>query len=386
MITPPPPPQSPVAAFLAAHPRYAVLPAPYFEETAVAASHLDLDLRPGAFLGRGRAWSVEVDTGRTVRFPAHGTSTAPSCQAFLDLGAERPKKAEVRLFDAGHHLAARFTIPTIHPRRFQAQYTVGPYSHQVSRRWGEDGASLVLIQQRYRPEFPRLKHPVVYVGGDFNYQRIENLVRYFRTHGINALGYKPDYDRDPAESLLAMGARDQRDVREWVGLNGGGSAHLVGLCLGGILARAMQAAGPFASLTTVGTPHTGSRLADVYNGVPALPMLHRLVSGDPRIHKYKDAHEDMVAFNREVAVGFRGVVLDAHDRVMDRRYDVTATALRCLEGARVHTDGLILSEGQALGKPYAVWNTDHAGMINDGAAARYFDAYAAHEQLLETLE
>jgi hypothetical protein len=95
----------------------------------------------------------------------------------------------------------------------------------------------------------------------------------------------------------------------------------------------------------------------------------------------------MVAFNRQVGdVKFRGVVLDAHDRPLDRRYDVTATALRWLEGPGVHTDGLILSEGQAFGKPLAVWNTDHAGMINDGLAGTYFDAYAAHAKLLEGLE
>jgi hypothetical protein len=141
-----------------------------------------------------------------------------------------------------------------------------------------------------------------------------------------------------------------------------------------------------ASVTTVGAPHTGSRLADVYNAVGVLPALHRLVTGDPRIHKYKDAHQDMVAFNAACGVKFRGVELDAQGRPLDRRYDVTATALRWLEGPRVHTDGLILSEGQAFGKPFAVWNTDHAGMINDGLAGTYFDAYAAHAKLLEGLE
>jgi pimeloyl-ACP methyl ester carboxylesterase len=372
-----PPSLPPVSAFLAAHPRYAVLPQPYFEAGTSRSSFLDVDLKPEAFLGAGHLWSVELDAGSVHRSVQ---SSAPRCTFFL--GFEPRDKVELRLFDAERQLRARFTLP-IRPQRFTSLYQVGPYTRQVSRAWGEDGLSMVVIQGQYKPDFERLKQPVVYVGGDFNYQRIENLVKYFRTHGVDAYGYKPDYDRDPGESLLQMGQRDALDVDQLVG---GRKAHLVGLCLGGILARAMASRHDFASVTTVGTPHTGSRLADVYNGIPALPMLHRFVTGDPRIHKYKDAHTDMVAFNAACDVKFRGVVLDAHDRPLDRRYDVTVTALRCLEGANVHTDGLILSEGQAFGKPLAVWNTDHAGMINDGLAGTYFDAYAAHAKLLEGLE
>ncbi len=40
------------------------------------------------------------------------------------------------------------------------------------------------------------------------------------------------------------------------------------------------------------------------------------------------------------------------------------------------------NDGQALGNPFAVWPCDHAGMINDGLSATFFDAYQAHLDLV----
>jgi hypothetical protein len=402
-----PAPPSPVAVYLAAHPRYAVLPTPYFEPATADANYLDLDLKPASFLGHGRPWSIEIEANGTTRIPARGSSTAGSCSAFLPLGPQSPHTVVVKLFtyeQGERKLAARFPL-AVRPRRFAALYTRGPFAKQVSTRWGEDGCALVLIQRHYPASFTALRHPVLYVGGDFNYQRIEGLVRYFRTHGVNAFGYKPDYDRNADESLLAMGKADRVDAKQWLALAAGGApAHVVGLCLGGLHSRAMKyaeqgLAGPsmFASLSTVGTPHQGSALADIYNAVPALPMLHRWVTGDGRIHRYKDARIEMRAFNQQVGlqigVPTRCIVLDATGRTLDPRYALTAPPLQWLQAREtasdprsVHTDGLILSDGQALGTPFATWQTDHAGMINDGLASTYFDAYAAHQALLRALE
>ena len=161
----------------------------------------------------------------------------------------------------------------------------------------------------------------------------------------------------------------------------GSPAHALGLCLGGLHLRAMAnaAAGhePFLSLTTVGTPNRGSELADAYNGL-------RLG------HRFKDARADVACFNALPQSGLpvRSVVLQA-SHALDVRYMLTAPLQQALHGAETHawpwqvpTDGLLLAEDQALGEVAAVWDTDHAGMINEGRAASYFDAYAAYEALL----
>lgn len=436
-----PPAPTPVVQFLAAHPRYAVLPAPYFEPGTDARAYLDLAVRTRAFVPGHPHCQLEVDAGSVTRLEPgpDGNFTA-----FIPLVDKPLTHVEVRLYQdddrisvestrhrvglehaaspvsrdnaprfgstrhgVRRHLVARFPL-YLRPWRYVTQYTRGPFAHQISREWGEDGTMLVLLQRHYPATYDRLKHPVLYVGGDFNYQHIEGLVRYFRTHGVDALGYKPDYDRKEGETMLQMAEADYPDVRRWLELaSGAHSAHIIGLCVGGLLVRGLEHEDRirrepgwpslFASLTTVGTPNTGSRLADLYNGMTLAPTLHRLLTGDPHIHQYKDARQAMTAFNR--AVGLRPeaptrcVVLDAANRPLDNRYWFTNWPLKWLTGAEegrapatVHTDGLILSDGQALGRPFATWNTDHAGMINDGRAGSYFDAYAAHSALLDALE
>lgn len=383
-------PTPPVADFLAAHPAFAVLPAPYFESRRSDRAYLDLDLNPRAFIGSNVPWRVELEGGGETTVLARGVNGC--CRAFMPVAGQT---FDVVLYREGEDgPAARFPLYA-HPERFTTQYTAGPYTHQASRAWGEDGAAIVLIQERYPARFDAMRHPVLYVGGDFNYQHVEGLVRYFRTHGVDAWGYKPEYDRDADEPMDALARHEQPALKAFLDLEP--APHLVGLCVGGLYVRALEHDLPhaFTSLTTIGTPHQGSKLAAFYNHTPVVPALHRWLTGDAHAHRYKDASDAVQAFNARVGthprVPSRWVVLDDGGHTPDPRYDLTDFALKAwrdpgLTPSEVHTDGLILSAGQALGAPFTVWNTDHAGMINDGLASTYFDAYRAHHQLLRTLE
>ena len=276
----------------------------------------------------------------------------------------------------------------------------------MAETWGEDGCWLVLLQLRHPPEFWRRTAPVLYVGGDFNFQRIEGVVRYLRVHGVNALGYKPDYDRDPDERFMDMARADLPAIREFLRLAAGGrSTDVIGMCVGGLHARGLAWAERrelkpdhplVASVTSVGTPHTGSELADIYNAIELLPAMHRVLTGDARIHKYKDSRADVAVFDGIVGplpeVPHGSVVLDPQGERPDPRYDSTDWPLRLLVAwetgvppEQVGTDGLITVSSQRHGDRIVTWKTDHAGMINDGRAATYFDAYTAHLRLVESL-
>src|SRR5690349_3008221 len=63
-----------MTTFLHDHPRYEVLPAPYFDEAMANASYLDVELRPYSFMPRAGAWFAEIDTGVVQRVPAVGAS------------------------------------------------------------------------------------------------------------------------------------------------------------------------------------------------------------------------------------------------------------------------------------------------------------------------
>lgn len=395
-----------LTAFFEENPRYEVLPAPYFDDALTEASHLDVELRPYSFMPRHSAWYAEIDTGTVKRVPARGTSTARVWRDFLALGSRPVERVELRLFAqdrTGAHLVSRVTLPAIRPTRFTSHYQRGPRARQVSEAWGEDGAWMVLIQGRYAPAFWRVPEPVVYVGGDFLYQRIEGLVRYLRTHGVNVWGFKPDFSRDAEESLLEMTRNDWPTMRRFLDRIDARPAHMVGLCLGGIHARGMahlqhqaRSERRIHTVTSVGAPHNGSELADLYNAVELVPQLHRLMTGDPNVHKYKDSRPDMAAFNRQVptppGLPHLSVVLNAHRCGIDRRYLESDWVMRVMRAAElgispadVETDGLILVEGQAYGEVAATWETDHAGMINDGRSSTHFDAYRAHLKLAEML-
>lgn len=397
-------PGGPLGAFLARHPEYAVLPAPYFEPGVAEASHVELRVHAPAFLPPGMPWRAELDVGRVFRYPETGHTTEETWAEFVELGAASVPHAELRLYardgDVEREVAI-LTLGTLRPRRFQAAFQPGPYTRHASREWGEEGLWLVLLQMRQAPVFDALADPVLYVGGDFNLKRVEFLVRYLRVRGYNAFGYRPAYDRRP-EPIDEMAREDLALVREFLSLAAPGRrAHVVGLCVGGLHARALaqaDAATPgarcVATVTGVGTPNHGSELADLYH--PLLARLEARLTGKPMRHPFKDTCRAMRKFNREVEapsdVPHRMVVLDATGMRVDDMYAPTGPLLQWMVGLRtrrapwsIATDGLLTVECQLLGEPYAVWRCDHNAMLNYGRTASHFDGYTAHRELIDAV-
>ncbi|HEY9721363.1 MAG TPA: hypothetical protein V6D47_05075 [Oscillatoriaceae cyanobacterium] len=396
---------APLDDFFTAHPRFAILPAPYFDPDRTTAAYADVHLAATAFVPAGTPWyatlSFESDHGEGyMRFPDEGTTTASGWNAFLPLGDRRIENATLSICtETPTALTEVGDIQlSVHRTRFSSLYRRGQRARQCSWRWGEDGAWLVVLQQRYAPDFYRSATPTLYLGGDFHYERVEDLVRFLRTHGVDALGYKPDYAR--AMSLLQMAQTDWPDVRQYLNLTGTHNTRLVGLCLGGLIARGLahvsQPEDRVLSVTTIGTPNRGSLMAELYNRMDWLQSLNRVIVGEAGSHPYQDAQDAVQAFNQAIGpcpVPLSSVTLDAAGHRLDPRYWLMDGPLRWVTGfeahqnpSNLHTDGLILSEDQPIGRSLGVWNTDHAGMINEGRASEYFDAYEAHLKLVQTLE
>lgn len=396
---------APLDEFFAAHPDYAVLPTPYFEQATREASYLEVLIHAPAFVPPGVPWRAEIDAGRRLQVPAAGHTTDRTWQGFLELGSAPVPRATVSIYTLEHgteRLVARVGLGSVRPQRFSATYQRGPFAKQASREWGEDGIWLVLLQMRHAPEFRRSSEPLLYIGGDFYLKRIERLVRFMRVSGYNALGYRPAYERR-AESLAEMGRLDLPDVHRLLTIAAPGRlAHAIGVCVGGLHARALahadaaSGARRIASVTGIGTPNLGSELADLYNRTPLLSKLEQLATGGPERHPFKDAGQPIIDFNRDIrpapGVPQRMVVLDTAGMAIDDKYVPSEWLLQLLVGAQtgrrpgsIPSDGLLTVESQELGPRFATWRCDHSGMLNYGRTSETFDAYAAHRALAATV-
>lgn len=395
-----------VQDFLAAHPDYAVLPPAYFDPAIGEGSDMDVHLDAGAFLAAGTPWRAEIDVGRTIRVPEAGYATQRVWEGYLSLGAAPVPHARLRLFALEHGIERHVVtvgLGAVRPTRFLSRYERGPRARQGSRDWGEQGIWLVLIQRRFAPAFSRMRAPVLYIGGDFGLNRIEGIVRYLRTHGYNTYGYRPAYDRR-SESLAEIGRNDLGDVRGFLTTVAPGTrTHVVGICVGGLVARSLAATdaetpGPrvVESVTGIGTPNGGVELADYYNAVPLLPKLVSWLTFRPERQSFKDTAGALAGFSRQVhdpaGMPRRMIVLDAGDMRVDDAYALTGPLLQLTVGGQrgqapwtVRTDGLVTIESQCLDGRFGTWRCDHSGMLNKGRTAETFDAYAAHRALLDAI-
>lgn len=398
---------SEAAGFFAARPEYAVLPPAYFDPAIAEASDFEAHLDAGAFLPPGTPWRAELEVGRTIRVPATGYATQRVWEGHFPLGTAPVPRARMRLFALERGVEREVVtvgLGTVRPTRFQSRYERGPFARQRSRDWGEQGLWLVLIQRRHAPSFSRLSAPVLYVGGDFGLGRIDRVVRYLRTHGYNVYGYNPAYGRR-AESLAEIGQHDLPEVRAFLStIAPGQRAHLVGICVGGLVARSMAATDAalpgrraIASVTGIGTPNGGVELADLYNGIPHLSTAVSWALSQPERQSFKDTAGALAGFGEQVRdpadVPRRMVVLDAGDMRVDDAYAQSGPLLQLVVGLQrgqapwtVRTDGLVTIESQSMDGRFDTWRCDHSGMLNKGRTAETFDAYAAHRALLDSIE
>ncbi len=241
--------------------------------------------------------------------------------------------------------------------------------------------SLVPLTPRRGRSAPR--DPVIFVHGLFGFDtvRVAGLRQdYFRglPASLRAMGADARFARlAPAASVRVRGEQLARFVRE----QGGPRVHLVAHSLGGVDARyAISALGlgdRVLSLTTIGTPHRGTPLADL--GAGALDRL-RL-----RLPAVRDLTTARAAAFNDTIVDVRSVMYGSVlgvARGLARVPPPLAPAYLYLQKSAGANDGLVTAASQRWGEVLAVIDADHWAQVG---WSRHFDAFDFYAELLREL-
>jgi len=220
----------------------------------------------------------------------------------------------------------------------------------------------------------RLHSPIVLAHGLFGFERIGlgrlTLASYFRgiPESLRADGNRVLATRVPP--IAGVDLRARRLAEQIDAVFPGEPVHLIGHSMGGLDARLLAAdpawSGRILSLTTIGTPHLGSSLADfaklrvgrIYQLLETLGIDHRGFLDVTR----RSARE----FHRHVAVPDR---VHCVSIAGDPPADEVCWPLRLLHAAMLElegpNDGLVSVESAcAFGTPLPSWPLDHLRQMN----------------------
>jgi triacylglycerol lipase len=225
-----------------------------------------------------------------------------------------------------------------------------------------------------QPVFARLDAPIVLAHGLFGFTRIGvgsmTLTSYFRgiPQAMQAGGNRVLLTR--VQSIAGVERRANRLGEQIERAFGDEPVHLIGHSMGGLDARRLLADRSWhdrvKSLTTIGTPHLGSTLADfaklrvgrVYRLLEALKI-------DP---------QGFLDVTRKAARRFHGrypapTAIPCFSIAGDPSPDDVSWPLRRLHAAlselEGRNDGLVSVESAtAFGSPLASWPVDHLGQMN----------------------
>lgn len=256
------------------------------------------------------------------------------------------------------------------------------------------GVALVVVWWRKRLRLPRpprrqlrLRHPIVLAHGVFGFDQIE------------VGGKRRSYFAGVPERLLAMGIEVHRPVvppvasvanraeklAEAIRALPAKRVNVIAHSMGGLDARyaiaRLGVADQIASLTTIGTPHLGTPLADV--GMLLLGGLKGLFKR-LNLEAFQDlTRERMTAFNREIAdspgVAYASVIGCTERTDMHPLLWVGHLYLNECAGAN---DGVVPASSQRWGEVVQEVQADHWAQIG---WCSYFDAPSFYEQLVREL-
>lgn len=220
----------------------------------------------------------------------------------------------------------------------------------------------------------QLDAPIVLAHGLFGYDRIGvgrlTITSYFR--GI------PDYLRAGGNRVVltrvppiaGVKARARVLAEQIDRACPGQAVHLIGHSMGGLDARQLLAspawAGRILSLTTVGTPHLGSALAD-WSRLRAGPVLRLLRTMKINHHGFLDLTRRAAnAVNRN---GFRDHGVPCFCVAGDPKIDLVCWPLKrfhvVLSELEGPNDGLVsVQSAQGFGTPLPSWPVDHLRQLN----------------------
>jgi triacylglycerol lipase len=237
--------------------------------------------------------------------------------------------------------------------------------------------ALVVAPARVPAPVPRTRHPIVLVHGLFGFDRIgvgparSDYFRGVRSH-LERLGNEVFVVRLPSRAAIACRADS---LAEQVARLPAERVNLVAHSMGGLDARyaisRLGLSSRVASLTTIGTPHRGTPLAD---GIG--PLLSRVgVAG-----AWDVSTRRMTSFNQDVldvpGIAYLSVVASI-GRELGRTSPLAWPGLWLF--GPTPSDGLVPSASQSWGVVLSEVLADHWAQIG---WSRHFDARDFYERLL----
>ncbi len=261
-------------------------------------------------------------------------------------------------------------------------------------------AFLLIRRQRKRKQrlrkrpAPRLRHPVVLAHGVLGFDKIAiggRDLSYFRgvTRHLMSVGAEVHRPRVPSSASIAVRAGEFKRLIDMIPAK---KVNVIAHSMGGLDVRyaisKLGLADRVATLTTVGTPHLGTPVADFGTKLGDLLKLRALIGRIVDIDGFHDlTTHRMAAFNRDVPNSPQVV----YGSVVGRIERAKATPLlwithKYLTERAGANDGMVPATSQSWGEVLKEIEADHWAQIgwSSGGGAD-FDPLALYEELLREL-
>jgi len=247
-------------------------------------------------------------------------------------------------------------------------------------------------QRRPARRPPRLRHPVVLAHGVLGFDKIAIGGRehsYFRgvTNHLMSVGAEVHKPRVSSSASIAVRAQELADVVRAIPAK---KVNVIAHSLGGLDVRyaitKLGLADRVATLTTIGTPHLGTPVADLGTKLSDLLRLKPLIGRVVPLDGFYDlTTKKLRSFNREIVdmpgVAYASVVAKVDRQRTNKLLWLTHKYLTEIAGAN---DGMVPSASQCWGEVLKEIEADHWAQIGwSGTSA--FDALVFYEEILREL-
>jgi triacylglycerol lipase len=246
---------------------------------------------------------------------------------------------------------------------------------------------------RKRPA-PRLRHPVVLAHGVLGFDKIAiggRDLSYFRgvTRHLMSVGAEVHRPRVPSSASIAVRAGEFKRLIDMIPAP---KVNVIAHSMGGLDVRyaisKLGLADRIATLTTVGTPHLGTPVADLGTRLGDLLKLRALIGRVVDIDGFHDlTTHRMAAFNRDIVDSPKVV----YGSVIGRIERAQATPLlwithKYLTERAGANDGMVPASSQSWGEVLKEIEADHWAQIGwSSGVGGDFDPLVLYEELLREL-
>jgi triacylglycerol lipase len=244
--------------------------------------------------------------------------------------------------------------------------------------------------QRAARRQPALKYPVVLAHGLLGFDKIAFAGKdhsYFRGLSGKLAGYGVEVHRPVVSSSAAIAVRAE-ELTRLVRMIPAKKVNVIAHSMGGLDARYAIArlglSDRVASLTTIGTPHRGTPVADLGLKLSDMLKIQALVGRVIDLAAFHDlTTARMMQFNHDVEdqrdVAYASVVARV-DRL--RAHPLLWPTHLYLSERGQESDGLVPAESQKWGDVMKLIDADHWAQIGWGSS---FDALSFYDELLKEL-